>query len=106
MSTASQDCARVRKYLHEQLIATGERDKLKDLLRTRLLECGWREDLKTHCKELITNRGLTYVTVNDLVTELTPIARKNIPDSVKKELVDAIRNFLPKENGDNGDDPE
>lgn len=24
--------------------------RLKDLLRTRLIECGWRDQLKQHCK--------------------------------------------------------
>lgn len=27
--------------------------RLKDLLRTRLIECGWRDQLKQHCKGMV-----------------------------------------------------
>lgn len=27
--------------------------RLKDLLRTRLIECGWRDQLKQHCKGML-----------------------------------------------------
>ncbi|VDN36106.1 unnamed protein product [Dibothriocephalus latus] len=37
------------------------------------------------------------VTVDDLVTEITPVGRKMVPDTVKQELIDAIRAFLPDE---------
>uniref|UniRef100_A0A5K3F2L6 Transcription and mRNA export factor ENY2 n=1 Tax=Mesocestoides corti TaxID=53468 RepID=A0A5K3F2L6_MESCO len=100
MTGVQDDCARLRTYINEQLIRTGERERLKDLLRTRLLECGWRDELKSYCKDVIAKKGLENVTVNDLVTEITPVGRRLVPDSVKQELVDAIRSFLPKENDD------
>lgn len=124
------DCAKIRSYINEQLMYTGERDRLKDLLRSRLVECGWRDELKSYCKgisfsevlfmsfltilicfssslaEIIAKKGLTYVTVNDLVIELTPVARRLVPDSVKQELVDELRKFLPKDNEDNDDTNE
>lgn len=56
--------------------------------------------------EVIAKKGISYVTVNDLVTELTPVARRLVPDSVKQELVDAIRKFLPKDSEDNDDNNE
>ena len=30
----------------QKLIETGERERLKDLLRERLIQCGWRDELK------------------------------------------------------------
>ncbi|VDM33306.1 unnamed protein product [Hydatigera taeniaeformis] len=59
-------------------------------------------------EQVIAKKGISYVTVNDLVTELTPVARRLVPDSVKQELVDAIRKFLPKdsEESNNGDDDD
>ncbi|EUB57923.1 Transcription and mRNA export factor ENY2 [Echinococcus granulosus] len=103
MTAMQEDCAKLRTYINEQLMLTGERERLKDLLRTRLLECGWRDELKSYCKEVIAKKGISCVTVNDLVTELTPVARRLVPDSVKQELVDAIRKFLPKDREDNDD---
>jgi len=33
-----------------QLIKSGERDRLKALLREKLTECGWRDDIKQRCR--------------------------------------------------------
>ena len=34
----------------EQLAASGERERLKTLLRERLVECGWKEDVTRHAR--------------------------------------------------------
>uniref|UniRef100_A0A6I8N0J4 Transcription and mRNA export factor ENY2 n=1 Tax=Ornithorhynchus anatinus TaxID=9258 RepID=A0A6I8N0J4_ORNAN len=67
---------------------------LKELLRAKLIECGWKDQLKAHCKDVIKEKGLEHVTVDDLVTEITPKGRALVPDSVKKELLQRIRTFL------------
>lgn len=36
----------VRATIMQKLIETGERERLKDLLRERLIQCGWRDELK------------------------------------------------------------
>ena len=87
----------MRNSINQQLVETGEREKLKELLRVRLSECGWRDQLKQHCKDIIKQRGLEHVTVDDLVQEITPQARQLVPDSVKKELLQRIRTFLAKQ---------
>ncbi|BHF67748.1 Transcription and mRNA export factor eny2 [Sparganum proliferum] len=85
MSVSQDESAKLRAYINEKLTRTGERERLKDLLKTRLFECGWRDELKAYCKEVIQKKGLENVTADDLVTEITP------------ELIDAIRAFLPEE---------
>lgn len=35
----------------QKLIETGERERLKDLLRERLIQCGWRDELKVQRKQ-------------------------------------------------------
>uniref|UniRef100_A0A3B1IJ78 Transcription and mRNA export factor ENY2 n=1 Tax=Astyanax mexicanus TaxID=7994 RepID=A0A3B1IJ78_ASTMX len=67
---------------------------LKELLRAKLIECGWRDQLKAHCKEVIKEKGIENVTVEDLVAGVTPKGRALVPDSVKKELLQRIRAFL------------
>ncbi|NP_001279759.1 transcription and mRNA export factor ENY2 isoform X1 [Callorhinchus milii] len=84
----------LRATINQRLVETGERDRLKDLLRTKLIECGWRDQLKALCKDVIRERGLEHVTVDDLVSEITPKGRALVPDSVKKELLQKIRVFL------------
>ena len=87
----------MRTSINQQLVETGEREKLKELLRVRLSECGWRDQLKQHCKEIIKQRGLEHVTVDELVQEITPQARQLVPDGVKKELLGRIRTFLAQQ---------
>nr|XP_039255592.1 transcription and mRNA export factor ENY2-like [Styela clava] len=89
--------SQMRAAINQQLVETGEREKLKELLRMRLTECGWRDDLKQHCKEILRERGLENVTVDDLVREITPKGRQTVPDSVKKELLHRIRLFLAQQ---------
>ncbi len=67
---------------------------MKALLREKLVECGWRDQLKAHCKEVIKNKGLEKITVEDLVAEITPRGRATVPDAVKAELLQKIRDFL------------
>jgi enhancer of yellow 2 transcription factor len=47
------------------------------MLRERLIQCGWRDDLKEHCKEVIRRKGLEKVTIEELVAEITPKGRCN-----------------------------
>jgi enhancer of yellow 2 transcription factor len=86
--------------------------RLKDLLRQKLTECGWKDDMRQLCKggfpwralmpltlaprgaDLIKSKGLEQVTVDDLVAEVTPKGRASVPDSVKAELLQRIRKFL------------
>uniref|UniRef100_A0A8C5SVY8 Transcription and mRNA export factor ENY2 n=5 Tax=Sauria TaxID=32561 RepID=A0A8C5SVY8_LATLA len=128
--------AQMRATINQKLIETGERERLKELLRAKLIECGWKDQLKAHCKgsehmqhillllfspnnnpvrwvelrekerdwfkspswlsgkDVIKEKGLEHVTVDDLVAEITPKGRALVPDSVKKELLQRIRTFL------------
>nr|CAH8865532.1 unnamed protein product [Trichobilharzia regenti] len=97
MMTLDDKTTRIRAYINEKLESSGEKEKLKDLLRTRLGESGWKETLKSHCRDVIRDRGLENVTVDDLVAEITPIGRRMVPDAVKEELLEEIRSFLSKE---------
>ena len=54
-----------------QLQESGEKERLKELLRKRLFECGWHDDLKAHCKEVIKSKGMEKIEVEDLVREIT-----------------------------------
>lgn len=49
--------------------------RLKELLRTKLIECGWRDELKEHCKEVLKSKGKEKVTIEDLAAEIAPHGR-------------------------------
>ncbi|KAF4798116.1 Receptor-binding cancer antigen expressed on SiSo cells [Turdus rufiventris] len=67
--------AQMRAAINQKLIETGERERLKELLRAKLIECGWKDQLKAHCKDVIKEKGLEHVTFDDLVAEITPKGR-------------------------------
>ncbi|GFO25454.1 transcription and mRNA export factor eny2-like [Plakobranchus ocellatus] len=89
--------AQMRATINQKLVETGERERLKELLRARLIECGWRDQLKAYCKEIVQQKGLEHITVDDLVSEITPRGRSLVPDEVKKELLQRIRTFLAQQ---------
>lgn len=84
----------VKTVINQRLIESGEKEKLKELLRSRLIECGWRDQVKLHTKEMVKQRGLERVQLEELVKDITPKGRALVPDSVKKELLAKIKDFL------------
>ena len=84
----------VRATIMQKLIETGEKENLKEMLRTKLIECGWRDDLREHCKEVIRSKGLERITVDELVQMITPRGRDTVPDQIKADLSQRIRQFL------------
>merc|ERR1711871_1600535 len=77
----------IRETIMAKLIETGEKDKLKDLLHERLIACGWRDELKEYCKQVIRRKGLEKVTVEELVAEITPKGRSSVPEDIKADLL-------------------
>ena len=49
----------VRATIMQKLIETGERERLKDLLRERLIQCGWRDELKVRTWYVIVGYRIT-----------------------------------------------
>ena len=87
----------IRSQINDKLTESGEREKLKELLRTRLIESGWRDQLKTKCKDIIQNKGLEKITVQQLVEEITPYARSTVPENIKAELLSHLREFIQQQ---------
>eukprot|EP00088_Acartia_fossae_P030875 TRINITY_DN31848_c0_g1_i1.p1 TRINITY_DN31848_c0_g1~~TRINITY_DN31848_c0_g1_i1.p1 ORF type:complete len:103 (-),score=20.67 TRINITY_DN31848_c0_g1_i1:426-710(-) len=87
----------IKTSIEQRLIESGEKERLKEHLRCRLNECGWRESLKLHAKEVIKEKGLSNLSVEDLVKEITPKGRQTVPDVVKKELLVKIQSFLAQQ---------
>jgi len=86
----------LRTIASKKLVESGERDRLMKLLKQRLSESGWRDELILDCKRIVRDRGVDNITVDQLVAQVQPGARKNVPDAVKQELFHQIRDFLTK----------
>lgn len=84
----------LQEGINARLVQSGERERLKQLLRERLIECGWRDELKEQCKRIVKERGFENITTDELAREITPMGRATVPDAVKAELLANIRSFL------------
>jgi enhancer of yellow 2 transcription factor len=67
--------------------------RLTELLRLRLIECGWKEEVKELCKSVL-KQNTTSMSVDKLVGQVTPKAKSLIPEQIKTELLAHIRTFL------------
>lgn len=72
--------------------------RLKDLLRLRLSECGWSDQVKLLCRNVVKEEG-GKVNVEKIVQQVTPKARSLVPDTVKKELLRKIKTILSSQEG-------
>ncbi|XP_039498030.1 enhancer of yellow 2 transcription factor [Drosophila santomea] len=85
----------VSAAVDQYTVLTGDRSKIKDLLCSRLTECGWRDEVRLMCRNILLEKGTNNsFTVEQLITEVTPKARTLVPDAVKKELLMKIRTIL------------
>ena len=87
--------------LRTQLIQSGERDRLVGLLKDRLVECGWKDELKKHCREVMKERarkGNDTRNIEGVTREVITHAQKTVPDSVKAEFLAKVRQFMLKKN--------
>lgn len=73
-------------------------NRLKDLLRSRLSECGWSDEVRLLCRNIVKEEG-GVVNVDSIVKQVTPEARSLVPDTIKKELLQKIKTILSKEEG-------
>ncbi|KAK4760490.1 hypothetical protein SAY87_005383 [Trapa incisa] len=83
----------LQRIINAKLVESGEKELLKELLRERLIECGWSDEMKKHCLSFARKNGSNNVTLEDLINAITPKGRASVPDSVKEELLQRIRSF-------------
>ena len=67
--------------------------RLRDHLRNRLTECGWRDQVRLMCRDVVIQDS-GQVNVEKIVQQITPEARRMVPDTVKKEILQKIKNTL------------
>ncbi|TMS38292.1 hypothetical protein L596_005052 [Steinernema carpocapsae] len=75
---------------------TGERARLRELLLQRLTECGWVTLVEEKCREYIRAKEVENVTLDEVVNEVKKDARKAVPEEVKREIMNLIRDFVAR----------
>jgi hypothetical protein len=98
-SSAAESESEFRSKVNQRLIESGEKEALKDMLRAKLVEIGWKDRVKSEIKNSISRKG-GNCSVDEIVAEVTPFARSSVPDNVKNELHSRIEKFINDYFGD------
>lgn len=70
---------------------TDQRAELMEFLKSQLIECGWRDQVANSCRSLIQKYGVEQVKLSQIVSEVRTEARRNVPESVRSEVLNRIR---------------
>ena len=77
-----------------QLEASGKKAEIETELARKLNECGWRDDIKQKCFEIIEQRGKDNITVDELVVLIAPAGRASVPDALKADMLGTMKDFV------------
>ncbi|XP_050307211.1 enhancer of yellow 2 transcription factor-like [Anthonomus grandis grandis] len=81
--------------VHTHLDVNNGLDRVRELVHTRLVESGWRDQVKLAIRTALAENSRNQVpTVDELITTVTPKARAMVPDAVKRELLHEIELIL------------
>eukprot|EP00984_Skeletonema_dohrnii_P005388 scaffold1896_cov86-Skeletonema_dohrnii-CCMP3373.AAC.4 len=94
-----QQQQQIESAIRHKLESSGEIDRIHHSLHANLTECGWRNVIQDAAKEAIRRKGLQPITLDQLVAELTPVARATVPAEVKgvegqRRLFDGIMRIV------------
>ena len=94
--------------------------RLRIILREQLIKSGWRDSVRSECRRVVQEQGLDNVSVDEIIKQVTPIARSElgdkpfgrtstnshvsilsdtIPNDVKQDLLQRIREIVQQETG-------
>ncbi|CAI5531583.1 unnamed protein product, partial [Closterium sp. Naga37s-1] len=65
----------LRQVVDAKLLESGEKERLKTLLRDRLEECGWTDDLLVYARAYVSKVGRENVSLDELIRAITPKGR-------------------------------
>ncbi|KAJ1662057.1 hypothetical protein GGF44_002445 [Coemansia sp. RSA 1694] len=96
MSKEASATAGIREELLRRFIESGERERLQDILRSKLQASGWQDRVKDKCQKFVHEHStdIDKVTVDDMAEEVTPFARSSVPEDIKAEIMEDVRAFI------------
>lgn len=84
----------VRHQAMRKLEENGKKEELKRMLRNRLNENQFDEKVAELCKNYMKGKNIETLTVDEILRNVTPEAHRIVPDSVKRELLTAIKGLI------------
>eukprot|EP00055_Hartaetosiga_balthica_P003249 m.7113 g.7113 ORF g.7113 m.7113 type:complete len:99 (-) comp2709_c0_seq1:168-464(-) len=96
MSTQNrEEEAQLRASINQQLIESGDKERIKASLRQTLQRGEWRDQIRAIARQKIEENS--DMSVEDLVAAITPEARQKVPQQVRDDLLNQIRASLQKQ---------
>ncbi|KAJ6617904.1 transcription factor e(y)2-domain-containing protein [Mycena sp. CBHHK59/15] len=89
------DLDALQAQLQKRLLESGEWDRIKFILASKLNESGWTDDMRSRSKERA--RSMEALSFAKLWEELTSHAQSSVSLAVRKEVVALIRGYLEKQ---------
>ncbi|KAJ7074488.1 transcription factor e(y)2-domain-containing protein [Mycena amicta] len=81
--------------VHQRLLESGEWDRIRLMLATKLNDSGWTDDLHHRSKE--SARNMSPLSFTKLFDEAMPNALSHVPPAVRREIIALIKGFLDKQ---------
>eukprot|EP00099_Drosophila_melanogaster_P012879 NP_001287204.1 enhancer of yellow 2b, isoform B [Drosophila melanogaster] len=81
---------------YKPTLRSQDKAALKELLHTRLVECGWHKDIKEMIRNIIMERGVDNINRDQLAAQIVPQARALVPEVVKNEMMLRVHAALDK----------
>ena len=88
------------EHVRSSLEENGHKERLRAELKQSLTSCGWREELKEHCKEVMKRRAAKKSTselnLESLTKEVIVFAQEEVPEHVKADFLAKLREAVLK----------
>ncbi|KAJ7034746.1 transcription factor e(y)2-domain-containing protein [Mycena alexandri] len=85
----------LQAQLQQRLLESGEWDRIKFILASKLNDSGWTDDMRNRSKERA--RTMDPLSFTTLLEEMVPHAQTSMPLAVRREVVALLRVFLDKQ---------
>ncbi|KAI8817851.1 transcription factor e(y)2-domain-containing protein [Fimicolochytrium jonesii] len=81
--------------IERTLARSGAKDMLTEYFRQRLIDCGWRDQLRAYAAEIVRKKPLDDpLDIDEIIQEVTPKGRSLVPATVKADLMLRIQQII------------
>ncbi|CAG8563280.1 3992_t:CDS:2 [Funneliformis mosseae] len=75
-----------------RILETQDRSRLKKLLTKRLKDCGWKDKIKKLCIDIIREKGIDNIKLDQLESSI--LNDESVPVEIKVEILQQISSLL------------
>ena len=90
----NKQCVAILQKIMSEAEVDIAKDKLRKLLVKRLDETGLRQTIKLQVHDLVHDKGMEKINIEDIVQELVPKASSMISEEVKNDLMNEAKQSL------------